>query len=109
MNTIKLRIEYNGEITVAGEKIAAPVTMTWFEHNDLAIETPHEKIIFNTDTAKPLFDNVYLVSPAAVAQDLEIIKNVELKLARNNVAVYLIVNGKHAVKMPERIKTVIPL
>lgn len=109
MNTIKLRIEYAGEISVAGEKVTGPITMTWFEHNDLVIETAGERITFNTDTAKPLFDNVYLITPATEGQDLTIVKDVDLKLARNNVAVYLIINGKHAVRMPESVKKAIPL
>ena len=94
MNTIKIRIDFDGEVKLNNEcTVRAPLEMTWFADNDLIIETEFEKIIVNTN-----FDEV--ITPKVASKELSVVSVESLNLVKNNVARYLIVDGKYAYKLP---------
>ena len=93
MNTIKITIGYTEDLTINNEYTTkGPVEITWFPDNDLIIETKYEKITVNTDKDE-------VVIPKVAGKDLEII-NADLKLAKNNVARYVIIDDKYAYRLP---------
>ena len=100
MNTIQIRIEHEGEVTINNEcKAAAPVEMMWFAGNDLVVETRYEKIIFNSANAEAE-DGVFIIRPKAAENNLTVVPDVTLKLVRNNVAKFVIINDKYAYRLP---------
>jgi len=95
METIKVKIDFQGEITLNNEcVVTAPLEIVWFPDNDLIIETPHEKIVVNTR------ESFTVITPQVAQKELTPINDVNLKLVQNNVAKYLIVDGKVAYKLP---------
>ena len=114
MQTIKLIIEYNGRVTLNGEyttnvTAAKPLVMTWFAHNDLTIETEHEKIIFNTDTAGKdnspfckgacsnctvaIGDGGFLIRPKAAPAELTIVASEQHTIFKNKLTIELAKGG----------------
>lgn len=94
MNTITLRIDYAGEVTLNGEYTAtAPFTMTWFRDVDLVLETTHERKVFNGATDA-------VITLKTPSRELEIIEGVKLQIAKNEMCRYVIINDKYAVKIP---------
>jgi len=50
MDIIKVTIEYDGEITIAGEYTASgPITMDWFARNDLVLTANGKTVTVNCD------------------------------------------------------------
>jgi hypothetical protein len=96
MNTIKLKINYNGEIKLNGDTARAPLEMIWFPDTDLNIETQFEKIIFNGKADAT-------ITPKVPDKKLEFVENANLKLAKNNLAHYVIINDRYAFKVPSNI------
>jgi len=103
VNTIKLKINFDGEVTLNNNlKARAPFEMKWFPDNDLVIETSYERIVFNTATFQPVVEGVYLVTPKTADKNLEQIKDANIKLYKNNVAAYLVINDKFAFRLPQK-------
>ena len=108
MNTIQLKIDYDQEFTINREyTMDKAIEMIWFPDNDLLIETKYETIVFNTNTFKPVVDGVYIITPSKADKNLEEIKNVDIKLFRNNVARYLVINNKFAYRLPKSVLEII--
>lgn len=101
MDTIRVKVNYIGEITINGEHTAdAPLEMIWFPDNDLIIETQFEKILVNSR------ENV-TITPKVADKNLQPIKDIDIKLLQNNVAKYLIINNKLAYKLPSNILDIV--
>jgi len=96
MDTIKLKIIFDGEIKLNGEVVQAPLEMTWFPNTDLTIETKYEKIFFNSATDAT-------ITPKVPDKKLEFIADANVRLAKNNLAHYVIINDRYAVKLPSSI------
>ena len=97
MDTIKVKVNYNGRITVNSEYTTkGPIEVTWFPNTDLVIETEFEKIVVNTDKDETIV-------PEIASNDLEEIGDVGLKLCKNNISKYLIINDKYAYRLPSDI------
>jgi len=98
VDTINLRIDFEGEVTLNGEcTVRAPIEMVWFADNDLVIETPYEKIVFCSS------EPFSVITPKVADKELTAVRGVELKLVENNVARYVIVNDKYACQLPRSI------
>ena len=72
MNTVKVIIEYDGEVILNGEYravagAARPLSLTWFPANDLVIDAGGEKMIFNTenfgDCVTAVDANTFIIRP----------------------------------------------
>ena len=97
MQTIQIKIDYQGEVTLNDEhKTKAPLEMTWFPGTDLIIETEFERIVVNSE------ENI-TVTPKVADRNLEIVKDVKLQLAKNNLAAYVIINEKYIHQLPSKI------
>jgi hypothetical protein len=97
MQTIKIKINYNGDVKINNEYTAsAPLEMLWFPDNDLTVETKYEKIVSNTDKDT----EITLRTPD---KKLEPVKTEKLEIVKNNLAHYVIVNNKYAFKLPSNI------
>ena len=94
MNTIKIKVDYDGAVKLNGEHtLSAPFETMWFPDNDLTIETAHEKLTVNSKTD-------ITVTPKKADRKLEILPDVKLQLAKNNMAHYVIINDRFACKLP---------
>lgn len=101
MDTIKIRIDYDKEVKINNEYTCqAPVKMNWFPENDLIVETPFEKIVFNTNGKTQKDGEVYVITPQKEDNNLTPVNNIKLQLVKNNLAYYLIINDKYAYKLP---------
>ena len=100
MDAITLKINYKGAIKLNKQPFIAPLSLRWFPDNNLEIDVGHEKILFNTATHPSNPDGQYEIIPTAANSSLEIVKDVNIKLAKNNVSYYVLINDKLAVKLP---------
>jgi len=100
METIKINIDYTGEVTINNAHTAvAPLEMIWFPNNDLIVETKFEKIVFNTNSESG--SSPYTIKPKVPDKSLEIVKDVKMQLAKNNIGYYVILNDRYAYKLPK--------
>jgi len=98
MDTINIKVNYNGKIKLHGEyECMGPIAITWFKNVDLIIETEGETIVHNGDK------DAY-ISPAPVDKNLQPVDGVDLKLMKNNHARYVIVDNKFAFKLPNNVQ-----
>jgi hypothetical protein len=102
MNTIKIKIEYDGEVTLNNEFTAHvtqknPLELYWFPDSDLSVQTRDEKSVFNSKDSEP----PYIIRPKSTDKNLKIIDGVDLKLAESGTAKFLVVNNKFACRLPE--------
>ncbi|MDR0462162.1 MAG: hypothetical protein LBG88_02390 [Christensenellaceae bacterium] len=94
MNTIKIKVEYQGDFLLNNEHTCkGPVEILWFPNVDLLIETQGERIVVNTDQ-----DEVIIPRPAS--GNLEVIKNIDIQLVKNNMRHYILIGGKVACPLP---------
>ena len=94
MTTINIKIDYPDEITINGEYTTrGPVEMRWFPNTDLVVETAHEKIVVNTPVDQ-------VVVPRIADKNLEVVVGANLKLAKNDVARYVIIDDTFAFRLP---------
>jgi len=83
MNTVKVIIEYDGEVILNGEYravvgAARPLSLMWFPANDLVIETGDERVVFNTkalvEGVTAVDANTFIIKPRGkVAVEKEIL------------------------------------
>ena len=83
----------------------APVEMTWFADTDLIVETPYQKITFNSARETPIVAGVYVIRPLTPEKHLTPIEGLTLRLVKNNVAQYLVVGDKYAYRLPFEVLT----
>jgi len=113
MTTIKITINYPEELNINGEYTArGPIEITWFPNVDLVIETAHEKIVFNSNTPPPgslresaavppsSAEGNYVITPYVADKNLEVVVGANLKLAKNDVARYVIIDDTFAFRLP---------
>ena len=109
MKLIKVKIDYDGEVKLNNEcTVKAPLEMRWFPDNDLVVETRDERIVFNSthpvspDGEPPLYirGEYFVVTPRVAEKKLVPVEGVDFKIMKNNVAVYLVVDGKRAFRLP---------
>ena len=114
METIKIVIDYGGEIALNGEFTAiGPIEMDWFPDNNLIVETEDDRIVFNSIREQPS-GGVYTIRPKKIQKQLQVLASEEkeifgekfkLELAKNDDRQYLTVTGKdgkrYACKLPK--------
>jgi len=94
VNTINIKLNYTGEVLLNNEfRTNAPLDITWFPNTDLFIDTGFEKITVNEQADA-------VITPKVPTSELEEIPCKSLRLVKNNVARYLIVDEKFAYKLP---------
>lgn len=93
MDTIKIKVDYSGDYKINGMPATTPTTFTWFRDNPVTIETKFERI-----TVTPTADMT--ITPQIATKSLEFIKDANLKLAKNNIATYVIIDDKYAYRLP---------
>lgn len=107
MNTIKLKINYDGDVKLNGETKVAPLEMFWFAGVDLNISTVSEDVIFNSNRFLVGADGVYKVDLKPRDKKLEIVDGANIKLFKSGDGAYLVVNDKYAYKLPRSILEIV--